>query len=128
MFNTPNIKISVDMAIADAGATGHFVLPGTPIKNIKPAGKPLCIKLPYGKQIKYIHTRQIDISWLPEAATRAHIVPGLAHTCLVYISITIICDAGCKVEYDAIKCRVIFNEKLHGKEHEIRLQVYGSSH
>ena len=41
MFNTSNIKIVVYMAISDAGATGKFFLPGTPVKNIKPAEKPL---------------------------------------------------------------------------------------
>ena len=37
VFNTSNIKISVDMSVAYAEATGHFVLPGTPVNNIKPA-------------------------------------------------------------------------------------------
>ena len=33
-FNTGRIKIVVDMAVADAGATGHFVLPGTPVIDV----------------------------------------------------------------------------------------------
>ena len=70
----------------------------------------MCIKLPYGEQIKYTHTFQIEIPWLPEGATRFHIVPGLAHTSLVYIKI--LCDAGCKIEYNASKCGFIFNQKI----------------
>ena len=98
------------MAIYDAGTTGNFVLPGTSVMNIKPEEKPLYINLPYGEKIKSTHTCQIDISWLLEAATRAHIVLGLAHKYLV--SINILCDSGYKVEYGGRKCRVIFNHRL----------------
>ena len=83
------------MDIADAGTTGHFVLLGTPVNNIKLAEKPLCINLPDGKQIKSTHICQIEISWITEASTRSHILPGLAHTSL--IPIKMLCDAGCKV-------------------------------
>ena len=48
MFNTSNIKMVVDMVIADSGATSHFVLPGNPNKNTKPAKKHLCINLQDG--------------------------------------------------------------------------------
>ena len=106
VFNTSNINIEVDMAIADAGATGKFSPPGTPIKNIKQAEKPLCINLLDGKQIKSTHTCHIYIPWIPDAATRAYIVTCLDHTSL--ISIKMLCDSGWKVEYDASKCRVIF--------------------
>ena len=41
VFNTSNIKIAVDISIAYAGAIGNFVLTCTPVKNIKPAEKPL---------------------------------------------------------------------------------------
>ena len=37
IFDTGKMKIAVDMAIADAGATGHGVLPGTPSLNVQPA-------------------------------------------------------------------------------------------
>jgi hypothetical protein len=38
-------------AIADAGATGHFMMMGAPVVNMKPATKPITIKLPDGKDI-----------------------------------------------------------------------------
>ncbi len=37
MLNTSNIKIALDQAIANDGGTGHFVLPGTPVDNIRQA-------------------------------------------------------------------------------------------
>ena len=61
MFNTYNIKISVNTTIDDAGLTGHFVVPGTSVKNINPAEKYLCVNLPDGEQIKSTHTCQIYI-------------------------------------------------------------------
>ena len=98
MFNTSHIKIAIYQAIADARETGKFFLPGTPVKNIKPATNPLTTNLPDGDHIKYTHKRQLDISCTPEEAKEAHIVPGLAHTSLV--SINVLCDTGCNVEYD----------------------------
>ena len=110
MFNTSSIKIAVDQAIADAGATGHFMIPGAPVIDVRPATKPLIINLPDGETIQSTHTCKLNIPWLPEEATRAHIVPGLAHTSLV--SIKVLCDAGCKVEYNNKHCLVFYKKKL----------------
>ena len=40
MLNASNIKIAVDMAVADSGATGHFVIVGTNVSDMKISGKP----------------------------------------------------------------------------------------
>ena len=61
IFNTSNIKIAVDMAIADAGATGHFVLPGAPMLNKRVAKNPIVINLPDGEQIRSTHTCELDL-------------------------------------------------------------------
>ena len=98
------------MAVADAAATGHFVLPGTPIKNVKIARHPLKINLPDGDCLTSTHTCTLDIPWLPNKAKEAHIVPGLSHAAL--ISIKILCDAGCKVTYDDNECRIYYNKKV----------------
>ena len=76
----------MDMAIADAGATGHFVLPCTPVTDLQIATKPLVINLLDGDQIKSTHTCELMVPWLPKNAKRAYIVPGLAHISLIYIS------------------------------------------
>ena len=109
MFNTSHINIVIYQEIPDAGATGNFVPPETPVKKIKIYTNPLIINLPYGYQIKSTHTCQLDIPWLPAEAKEAHIVPGLAHKSLVYIKV--LCDAGCNVEYDSKECRVIYKDK-----------------
>ena len=47
LMNTAKIKIAVDMAIADAGATAHFAIPGAPVINKRVATTPLIINLRY---------------------------------------------------------------------------------
>ena len=98
------------MAVSDAGATGHFVLPGTPVTNVNISRHPLKINLPDGDCLTSTHTCTLDIPWLPNEANEAHTVPGLAHASL--ISIKILCDAGCKVTYDDDECRVYYNKKI----------------
>ena len=110
MLNAPNINIAVDMAVADSGATGHFILPGTTVSNMKISKKPLPINLPDGTRLKSTHTCEIIAPMLPKEAIQAHVVPGMAHTSL--ISMKILTDAGCKVVYDAHECRVYFREKI----------------
>ena len=60
MFNTTKIKIAVDMAVADSGATCHFILPDTEVTNMKFSDNPLTINLPDGTQLKYTHTCDIN--------------------------------------------------------------------
>ena len=48
--------------------------------------------------------------WLPKSSRIALIVPGMAHTSLVYIKV--LTDAGCKVIYEKDYCRVYFNKKI----------------
>ena len=112
------------MAIADAGATGHFLLPGTPVTDVRPAKTPIRINLPDGGCIKSTHTCMLDIPWLPREARMAHIVPGLAHTSLV--SMSVLCDAGCRVEYDEERCNVHYQGKIvwsGGREPSTKLWV-----
>ena len=110
MVNTGSIKIAVDQAIADAGTTGHLVVLGTPVLDIQPATTPLIINLPDGETIKSTHTCKLNIPWLPAEATKAHIVPGLAHTSLLLIKV--LCDAGCEVTYNGKNCLVFYKQTL----------------
>jgi hypothetical protein len=109
-FHVTGIHVPSDHAIADTGATGHFVLPGTPVTNIAPVIQALVINLPDGKQLVSTHTCCLNVPWLPAPAREAHIVPGLAHASLV--SIKTLCDAGCRVTYDDENCRVYFNQTM----------------
>ena len=91
------IHISKDLGIADAGATGHFLQPGAPAISIRRTENPISISQPDGGKLESTHECEIDNPQLPQAARKAHIVPGLAHTSLV--SIKMLIDAGCFVTY-----------------------------
>ena len=65
LMNTAKIKIVVDMAIADAGATAHFAIPGAPVINKRIATTPLIINLPDGEQLWSSHICELDVLWLP---------------------------------------------------------------
>jgi hypothetical protein len=110
MFDTRRLTRAVEYAISDSGATGHFLVEGAPIVNKKVATTPVQILLPNGKRIRSTHTCNLDIPWLPNEMTEAHIVPGLSHASL--ISTRKFCDAGCKVSFDEEECRVFYKNKL----------------
>ena len=96
--------------MADAGTTGHFILPGTPVTNVKLARNPFKINLPDGNCLTSTHTCKLDIPWLLNDAKEAPIFPSLAHASL--ISIKVLCDARCKVIYDDDECRVYYDKKV----------------
>jgi len=100
----------VKHAISDSGATGHLLVENAPATNICPASKPITITLHNGKTIKSTHTCDLDIPWIPSKMTQAHIVPGLAHSSLIFTKA--FCDAGCKVSFGEFECRVYFKNKL----------------
>ena len=98
------------MGIADAGATGHFLQPGTPVKNIRPTDNPISISQPDGGKLESTHECEIDNPKLPQAARAAHIVPGLAHKSL--ISIKMLIYAGCKVTHDTEHVKFFYRGKV----------------
>ena len=107
---TNPIQISKDLGISDAGATGHFLQPGTPAKNIRPKHNPISISQPDGGKLESTHECEIDNPHLPHAARTAHIVPGLAHTSLE--SIKMLIDTGCNVTYNTKHVKVFYKGNM----------------
>ena len=101
-YGTTTIDIPSAEGIADAGSTGTFVVPNAPVINVRPTTNPIKITMPDGDTIESTHTCNLNIPWMPEEMTRAHIVPGLAHSSL--ISIKQMVDHGAKVVYDKKEC------------------------
>ena len=110
IFHPTRLQEAVQYAISDSGATGHFLVQGAPVVNKRPTASPLKITLPNGKIIQSTHTCNLDIPWLPDALTEAHIVPGLSHLSL--ISTRKFADEGCKVLLDMNECRVHYKGTL----------------
>ena len=107
---TNPIQIGKDLGIADAGATGHSLQPGTPAKNIRPTNNPIRISQPDGGKLESTHKCDIYNPHLSQAERTAHIVPGLAHTPLV--SIKMLLDAGCNVTYDTKNVNVFYKRNV----------------
>ena len=105
-----HLTLGADTAIADLGATAHFLLPHVNILNKRKATHPLNITLPDGDVIHSTHIGNLNLPGLNEAATEAHIVPGLAHSSL--ISIKQLCDNGCHVIFTKNDCKVYFKAEL----------------
>ena len=78
--------------------------------DVLPTSRPISINLSDGSVIKKTLTCRINIPWLPERATRTHILPGLAHTLLILTAV--LCDAGCKVTCDEDECNVYFKGEI----------------
>ena len=87
-------KKQLTQAMADAGCTSTIVIPGTPIKNVRPTKNPITLVDAKGGKLVTTHEGEIDIPGLPLEARRAHVCPDLAHTSLV--SIKQLADVGCK--------------------------------
>ena len=95
-------------AIADSGATDHFLVRDATVSNIRPARNPITITQPDGKLSKSTHECDLDLPQLPLAARiKGHIVPAFANASLV--SIRRLVDAGCQVLFDMHEVRVLHN-------------------
>ena len=94
-------------AISDSGATAHFIVDGAPVTNIKKADFPPRVTYPNGGFIYSSHTCNLDIPWLPDEMTEAHIVPGIE---ILLIATKKVCDARCQVVFDKEECRIYYKK------------------
>ena len=60
-FDVGGIKIAVDKAIADAGATSHFVTPDAPLTEVRPTENPLTVHMPQGGTLRTTHEGLLPI-------------------------------------------------------------------
>jgi hypothetical protein len=97
-------------ALSDSGASSHFIVDGANVINKQIDSNPITITLPDGATLQSTHTCNVNIPWLRDAATRARIVPGLAHSSL--LSTASFCDAGYTVTFDAQVCQIFDGEEL----------------
>ena len=71
---------------------------------------PLQITLPNGQMIQSTHTCNLEILWLTNTVTEAHIVPSLSYSSL--ISTRKFIDLGCKVIFDIDEYRIHYKGVL----------------
>jgi hypothetical protein len=93
----------------DSGCTGHYLKVTAPVTNKKLAVTPINVTLPDGASIQLTHTCELLLPKLPVAATKAHIIPGLATSSL--LSVGQLVDANCFVKFDRTSVEVLHNHK-----------------
>jgi hypothetical protein len=76
----------------ESGCTGHFLLVNTPCLNKVKSQTPLTVRLPNGATMESSHTAEVDIPELNAAASKAHVLPGMANHSL--LSVGQLCDEG----------------------------------
>jgi hypothetical protein len=81
-----------------------------PVHDKLLATAPIAIRNPNDEVMCSTHTAELHLLGLPLAARQVHIVPSLASQSL--LSIGQVCDAGCKVAFDAETVTVSHDEVL----------------
>jgi hypothetical protein len=84
-------------AIADTGATGHFLSLNAPYINKQKATNPINVSLANHNVMQSSHTVNLALPGLPPEACVGHLFPALGDTSL--ISIGQLCDAGCAATF-----------------------------
>jgi hypothetical protein len=103
------MMINPTHAIADTGATSLFIMEGTNCKNKSIAFNPTTISLLDGKKVTSTHICNVTIPGLPFTLI-GHIVPKMMMASL--LGIGVLCKAGCQVNFDDKKCKVIYKGKV----------------
>jgi hypothetical protein len=86
------------MAIVDSFCTGQFLLVNVPCLNKVKYRTPLTVRLPNRATMESSHTADLDIPELNDAASKAHVSPGMAHHSL--LSVGQLCDEGYIVNFN----------------------------
>jgi hypothetical protein len=88
------------MAIADTGASGHYIRPHDPHTTNGTTQNTITVGLPNGDTLQSNDTEcALDIPQLPTDARQAHLLPGLAPHSSLGVSIGKLCDAGCEATF-----------------------------
>jgi hypothetical protein len=101
-YTPPEQTNNTTMAIADTGASGHYIRPQDPHTTNGNTQTTITVGLPNGDTLQSNNTGfALDIPQLPQEARQAHLLPGLTHSSLV--SIGKLCDEGCEATFDKNK-------------------------
>jgi hypothetical protein len=103
--NPPDLSST---ALIDTAASNSLVTPSTPIS---PATRQESITViqPGSDKMRTTHAVNLLLSKLPPNAHMAHSLPGLTNNLL---SIAVLCNAVCKVFFNATGCKVTFDAKI----------------
>jgi hypothetical protein len=81
----------------DSGCTGHFLLVNASCLNKVKSWTPLTVRIPNGATLESSRNADLDISELNNAASKAHVFPGMANHSL--LSVGQLCYEGYTVTF-----------------------------
>ena len=91
---SPPNNPTFNTAIANTGASFHFLRPKAPVSNINHNSTPATVGIADGKLLHSSTTATIDLPHLPPGTNSGTIMPTFANNLL---SMGVSCDAGCTV-------------------------------
>jgi len=100
---------------ADSAATNHFFTVEAPVCNRRVTEMPISVRAANGGTMESTHVREIDLPHVPSQAYKVHLLPGLASVSL--LAMGPLCDAGCRIEFDATTVHVWYQDQLVLKGH-----------
>ena len=92
-INRENIK---EWAILDLGASSNFLFLDAPVTTKQIAINPITVLQPDGDTMVSTHMGDLDLSQLPQAAHRGHILPVIKHSLIMVVKL---CKTGCEVKF-----------------------------
>ena len=110
LTETVNNETTDNEAVLDSGASHNYLKLNSPCYEIKPTLNSISVSLPNKKMMKSTHEATLPMSQLSTEARTAHIFPNLIQSAL--ISITQLCDNGCKVIFSKRQEKIYKNNTL----------------
>jgi hypothetical protein len=82
---TPPLLEHHETSIVESACTGHFLLINAPFQSKVKSIDPLRVCLPNGNTMDSTHTSSLDIPELRQAASMAHVCPGMENHSLLSV-------------------------------------------
>eukprot|EP00804_Cyclotella_cryptica_P000092 CCRYP_013748-RA/>CCRYP_013748-RA protein AED:0.50 eAED:0.50 QI:0/0/0/0.5/0/0/2/0/265 len=101
--------------IVDSGASDYYLTPTANVKTKTTLHQPIQVTLPDQSTLRSSHACELDIP-LPTTAKQGYILPGMKNHSL--ISVTKMCDAGCKVIFSKDECNIVHNGTIIMQGHK----------
>ncbi len=95
-------------AFIDTAASKHLVTPTTQTSEAT-STETITVIQPGGGKMHSTHAVDLLLSKLPANARMAHSLPGLTNN---FLSVPVLCDAGCEVFFNATGCEVTLNADI----------------
>jgi hypothetical protein len=95
--------------MVDSGCTGRFLLVNAPCLNKVKSRTPLTVRLPNRATMESSHTAELDIPELNAAASKAHVIPGMANHSL--LSVGQLCNEGYIITFKHASVTVCNSQK-----------------